>query len=47
MDQCSWHDTPLAFSVHLADQLGHDLELELTARGKAVLTSQRLGGKPL
>ncbi len=47
MEQCSWHDTPPAFSVNLTDWLGHDLFLELKARDYEVLTSQRLGGKPL
>ena len=46
MDQCSWHDTPPAFSVNLTDWLGHDLEIELDARGLEVLTSQWLDEKP-
>jgi hypothetical protein len=45
MDQCSRHDTPPAFSVILADRLGHDLAIELTVQFPEVLTSQRLGGK--
>ncbi len=47
MDQCSWHDTPSAFSVDLTDWLGHDLCLELDVLSHSVLTSQRLGGKSL
>ena len=43
MDQCSWHDTPPAFSVDLTNRLGHTLLLELNARICTVLTSQWLG----
>ena len=46
MDQCSWHDTPPAFSVNLTDRLGHDLGIELKVQSPRVLTSQWLGGKP-
>ena len=31
MVQCSWHDTPPAFSVNLTDRPGHPLLLELNA----------------
>jgi hypothetical protein len=43
MDQCSWHDIPLAFSVILTNQPGHDLNLELDTRLTTVLTGWRLG----
>ncbi len=45
MDQCSWHDTPPAFSVNLTNWLGHDLDIGLSALESRVLTSQWLGGK--
>jgi len=40
MDQCSKHDTPLAFSAILINQPGHDLCLELEAQEHSVLTGQ-------
>ena len=46
MDQCSWHDTPPAFSVNLTDWLGRDLGIGLKALSSEALTSQWLGGKP-
>ena len=43
MEQCSKHDTPLAFSVILTNQSGHALFIELNARAETVLTGQWLG----
>jgi hypothetical protein len=43
MDQCSWHDTPPAFSADLTNRSGHALRLELVALTVAVLTDQRFG----
>ena len=43
MDQCSWHDTPPAFSVNLTDWLGRDLGIGLKALSSEALTSQWLG----
>ena len=43
MDQCSWHDTPPAFSADLTNRSGHALRLELVALNVAVLTDQRFG----
>gem|GEM_PF-4247405 len=43
MDQCSWHDTPPAFSVDLTNRSGHALRLELLAQIVLVLTDQRFG----
>ena len=43
MDQCSWHDSPPAFSADLTNRSGHALRLELVAQNVPVLTDQRFG----
>jgi hypothetical protein len=43
MVQCSKHVIPAALEVDLTNQLAHDLDVGLQARGTTVLTSQRLG----
>jgi hypothetical protein len=45
MVQCSRHDTPPAV-ILLAELSGHDLVLELEARGNGVLTDRWLGDQP-
>jgi hypothetical protein len=45
MVQCSRHDTPPAV-ILLTDLSGHDLDLELKARGRRVLTDRWLGDQP-
>jgi hypothetical protein len=43
MDQCSQHDTPLAFSVDLTNRSGRALRLELVVQNVLALTDQRFG----
>jgi hypothetical protein len=43
MDQCSWHDTPPAFSVDLTNRSGRALRLELVVQIVLALTDQRFG----
>jgi hypothetical protein len=43
MDQCSWHDTPPAFSVDLTNRSGRALRLELVVQNVLALTDQRFG----
>ena len=43
MVQCSQHVIPPAITANLTDQPAHDLDLELNAQRRKVLTGQRLG----
>ena len=43
MVQCSKHAIPPAIQADLANRQAHDLELELNAQSKTVLTCRRLG----
>jgi hypothetical protein len=43
MDQCSQHVIPPAITADLTDWPAHDLDLELNAQRREVLTGQRLG----
>jgi hypothetical protein len=43
MVQCSQHVIPPAITVILTDRPAHDLDLELNAQARTVLTGQRLG----
>jgi hypothetical protein len=43
MVQCSKHVIPPAITANLTNRPAHDLDLELNAQARTVLTGQRLG----